>query len=334
MSENLRILVTGGAGFLGSNLCGQLLASGHTVICLDNFLTGTRQNASLFCEHERFYLVEHDIVDPISSESLGEIHQIYNLACPASPPHYQYDPVYTMRISVEGMLNMLKLAEYYQCPILQASTSEVYGDPAHSPQNESYRGNVNPIGRRACYDEGKRAAETLCFDYQRMHGVNVRVIRIFNTYGPLMHPYDGRVVSNFILQALRGEDITVYGEGQQTRSFCYVEDLLRGIQAMMNGPEDFHGPVNLGNPHEITILQLADTVIKLTGSSSKIIYQPLPADDPTQRCPDISLAKAKLNWEPVCDLLEGLTKTVEYFANLDLSLYEKPTPGQVVIEKI
>lgn len=332
MIQDSNVLVTGGAGFLGANLTQALLQQGNRVICMDNFLTSSPVNIALFKDNSNFTLFEHDITEPFDHEQWGSLDYIFNLACPASPPHYQYDPIYTMKICVHGLMNMLELARTHNCPILQASTSEVYGDPSHSPQAESYRGNVNPIGRRACYDEGKRAGETLCFDYYREKKVNVKVIRIFNTYGPNMHPYDGRVVSNFILQALNNEDITIYGEGQQTRSFCYVDDLIRGMQKMITSDDTIHGPVNLGNPNEMTIKQLAEKIIELTNSKSKLIYKPLPADDPTQRRPDIQRANDQLDWRPVIQLDEGLTHTIEYFSKIDLTDFKPPTPGEVIIE--
>ena len=301
-------LVTGGAGFLGSNLCERLLERGESVICLDNYFTGHKSNVQHLLENPKFELIRHDITDPIQIEC----DRIYNMACPASPPHYQYNPIKTMKTSVLGSLNMLGLAKRVNARILQASTSEVYGDPQVHPQIESYWGNVNPIGIRSCYDEGKRVAETLFFDYHRQHQVDIRVIRIFNTYGPKMDPYDGRVVSNFIVQALKGEDITIYGDGSQTRSFQYVDDLINGITAMMDN-DDFLGPVNLGNPSEFTIKQLAEQVIAATGSTSKIINEPLPSDDPTRRKPDITLAKEKLSWEPKIPLEEGLKHAIAYF---------------------
>ncbi len=303
-----RILVTGGAGFLGSHLVDRLLAQGHDVICLDNFFTGSKQNIRHLLGHPRFELMRWDVIDPFKVE----VDQIYNLACPASPVHYQYNAIKTVKTSVMGAINCLGLAKRVKARILQASTSEVYGDPEVHPQVESYRGSVNPIGIRACYDEGKRVAETLFFDYHRQNGVDIRVVRIFNTYGPRMHPGDGRVVSNFIVQALRNEDITVYGDGSQTRSFCYVDDLIEGMLRMMDCP-GFTGPVNLGNPGEFTILELAEAVIRMTASRSKIVFQPLPQDDPLQRKPDISLAKEKLGWEPAVPLEEGLQRTIAYF---------------------
>ena len=303
-----RVLVTGGAGFLGSHLCDRLIADGHEVICLDNFFTGKKKNIAHLLSNPNFELMRHDVIQPI----YAEVDWIFNLACPASPVHYQRDPVRTIKTNVMGALNSLGCAKQNLARVLQASTSEVYGDPKVHPQPESYRGAVNPIGIRACYDEGKRTAETLFFDYHRQHGLDIRVIRIFNTYGPRMTANDGRVVSNFIMQALKGEDITVYGDGTQTRSFCYVDDLIDGIVKMMNA-ENFIGPVNLGNPGEFTMLELAELVLKLTGSKSKIIHQPLPQDDPTQRCPVIDLAKEKLNWEPKIKLEDGLKLTIKYF---------------------
>ena len=301
-------MITGGAGFLGSHLCDRLIADGHEVICLDNFFTGKKKNIAHLLSNPNFELMRHDVVQPI----YAEVDWIFNLACPASPVHYQRDPVRTIKTNVMGALNSLGCAKQNNARVLQASTSEVYGDPKVHPQPESYRGAVNPIGIRACYDEGKRTAETLFFDYHRQHGLDIRVIRIFNTYGPRMTANDGRVVSNFIMQALRGEDITVYGDGTQTRSFCYVDDLIDGIVKMMN-VENFTGPVNLGNPGEFTMLELAELVLKLTGSKSKIIHQPLPQDDPTQRCPVIDLAREKLNWQPTIKLEDGLKSTIKYF---------------------
>ncbi len=303
-----RVLVTGGAGFLGSHLCDRLIADGHEVICLDNFFTGKKKNIAHLLSNPNFELMRHDVIQPI----YAEVDWIFNLACPASPVHYQRDPVRTIKTNVMGALNSLGCAKQNQARVLQASTSEVYGDPKVHPQPESYRGAVNPIGIRACYDEGKRTAETLFFDYHRQHGLDIRVVRIFNTYGPRMTANDGRVVSNFIMQALRGEDITVYGDGKQTRSFCYVDDLIDGIVKMMNA-EHFIGPVNLGNPGEFTMLELAELVLKLTGSKSKIIHQPLPQDDPTQRCPVIDLAREKLHWQPTVKLEDGLKSTIKYF---------------------
>ncbi len=309
-----RILVTGGAGFLGSHLCDRLVAEGHDVLCLDNFFTGSKKNISHLLGKPNFELVRHDLVSPI----FLEVDEIYNLACPASPIHYQHNPVKTVKTSVMGAINMLGLAKRVGAKILQASTSEIYGDPSVHPQKEDYWGNVNPIGPRSCYDEGKRCAETLFFDYHRQNRVNIRVVRIFNTYGPKMHPNDGRVVSNFIVQALTEKDITVYGDGSQTRSFCYVDDLIEGMIRMMNGPDDFIGPVNLGNPAEFTILELAKHVIRMTNSSSEIIFETLPQDDPTQRQPDITLARKQLDWEPNSGLEQGLKKTIEYFRTIVL----------------
>lgn len=306
-----KILVTGGAGFIGSHLCDKLVSEGNYVICLDNFFTGSKANIAHLLNKPNFELVEHDIINPYDRE----VDEIYNLACPASPPHYQYDPVRTVRTSVLGIINTLELAKKYNAKILQASTSEIYGDPQVHPQVETYWGNVNPIGLRSCYDEGKRCAETLMMDYHRQYGVNIRIIRIFNTYGPNMALNDGRVVSNFIIQALKNEDITIYGAGSQTRSFCYVSDLVSGMIKMMDNPQSFIGPVNLGNPSERTILDLAQLVIELIGSKSKIIFKELPSDDPTQRKPDITLAKKELNWAPEVDIKIGLEKTIKYFAN-------------------
>jgi len=323
VSQIKRILVTGGAGFLGSHLCERLVAAGHDVICLDNFFTSQKSNVLGLLGKPNFELIRHDITQPIWLE----VDQIYNLACPAAPGHYQFNPIKTTKTSVLGAINVLGMARRCKAKVLQASTSEVYGDPEIHPQVESYRGNVNPIGPRACYDEGKRVAETLFMDYHRMNRVNIRLIRIFNTYGPRMHPYDGRVVSNFIRQALRGEDITLFGDGQQTRSFCYCEDLIDGMQRMMNGPDDFIGPVNLGNPVEFTVKELAELVIELTGARSKLVLQPLPADDPTRRRPDISLAKEKLGWEPRVPLREGLQRTIEWFRGINLDDYRPPTPN-------
>ena len=307
-----RILVTGGAGFLGSHLCDRLTEDGHDVLCLDNFFTGAKSNIGHLIGRPNFELIRHDLVHPI----FLEVDEIYNLACPASPIHYRYNPVKTVKTSVMGAINMLGVAKRVKAKILQASTSEVYGNPTVHPQNEDYWGNVNTIGPRSCYDEGKRCAETLFFDYHRQNRVNIRVVRIFNTYGPRMHPNDGRVVSNFIVQALTNQDITVYGDGSQTRSFCYVDDLIEGLIRMMNAPDDFVGPVNLGNPTEFTILDLAEKTIRLTGSKSKIIFKPLPQDDPLQRRPDITLAKEKLQWEPKIDVENGLNKTIEYFRDI------------------
>lgn len=304
-----KILITGGAGFIGSHLCERLLREGNEVICLDNYFTGSKRNIVHLLDNPYFELVRHDVCTPY----FIEVDQIYNLACPASPIHYQYNPIKTIKTSVMGALNMLGLAKRIHARILQASTSEVYGDPMVHPQVETYWGNVNPIGERSCYDEGKRCAETLFFDYNKQNNVDIKIIRIFNTYGPKMHPNDGRVVSNFIVQALKGEDITVAGDGSQTRSFQYVDDLLEGMIRMMQTDKGFTGPVNIGNPNEFTILELANKVIELTGSKSKIKYIPLPSDDPTQRKPDISLAKEKLSWQPKVQLNEGLIKTIEYF---------------------
>ncbi len=304
-----RILVTGGAGFLGSHLCDNLINAGHEVLCLDNFYTGNKRNISHLLAHPRFELIRHDVTFPLYVEA----DAIFNLACPASPVHYQNDPVQTLKTSVHGAINMLGLAKRLRIPIFQASTSEVYGDPVVHPQTEDYWGNVNPLGIRSCYDEGKRAAETLFFDYHRQHGLKIKVARIFNTYGPRMHPNDGRVVSNFIVQALKGNDITIYGDGSQTRSFCYVDDLINGFVRLMNSDDTVTGPINLGNPNEFTIRQLAEKVIELTGSRSKLIMMPLPSDDPKQRCPNIGLAKSVLGWEPSIQLGLGLKKTIEYF---------------------
>jgi len=316
-----RILITGGAGFLGSHLSDRLVEQGHDVICIDNFFTSQKHNIIHLLGNPNFELIRHDVTHPIYLE----VDEIYNLACPASPVHYQYNPIKTTKTSVMGAINVLGLGKRCKAKVFQASTSEVYGDPDIHPQPESYRGNVNPIGVRACYDEGKRIAETLFIDYHRSNGVNIRVVRIFNTYGPRMHPYDGRVVSNFILQALRDEDITLYGDGSQTRSFCYVDDLVEGFIRMMNGPDDFIGPVNLGNPDEFTIKELAQIVIELTGAKSKLVYMPLPDDDPTQRQPDITLAKERLGWEPTIKLRDGLIKTIDYFKSINLDSFRQPT---------
>ena len=305
-----RILITGGAGFIGSHLCKRLLNEGNYVICLDNFFTGRRENIEQLLSNPNFELIEHDIIDPLDVN----IDEIYNLACPASPPHYQFDPIKTMKTSVLGIINMLELAQKNNAKILQASTSEVYGDPKVHPQVENYWGNVNPIGIRSCYDEGKRCAETLIMDYHRTEGLDTKIVRIFNTYGPYMTPDDGRVVSNFILQALKNEDITIYGKGTQTRSFCYVDDLVDGLIKMMES--DLTGPVNLGNPSERTILEFAELIIQITNSKSKIIYTQLPKDDPAKRQPDISIAKKYLNWEPKIDIYKGLDNTIEYFTHL------------------
>lgn len=307
-----RILVTGGAGFLGSHLCDALVKHGHEVICVDNFFTGSKSNIQHLLPEPRFEILRHDITFPLYIE----VDKIYNLACPASPIHYQHDPVQTTKTSVHGAINMLGLAKRVRARILQASTSEVYGDPKLHPQPEAYWGNVNPIGIRSCYDEGKRCAETLFFDYHRQHKLRIKVARIFNTYGPRMHPNDGRVVSNFIMQALRGEPITVYGDGKQTRSFCYVDDMINGLIRLMNSADDFTGPVNLGNPGEFTILELAERIIDLTNSKSQIIFNPLPQDDPVQRRPDIELAQKVLNWNPGVNLEDGLKRTIPYFDNL------------------
>jgi UDP-glucuronate decarboxylase len=307
--QSKTVLVTGGAGFIGSHLCEHLLNFGNEVICMDNFFTGTKANIRHLLQEPHFELIRHDIVHPV----FVEVDEIYNLACPASPIHYQFNPVKTTKTNVMGSIHMLGLAKRVHAKILQASTSEVYGNPEIHPQEESYWGNVNPIGLRSCYDEGKRCAETLFFDYHRQNNVKIKVVRIFNTYGPRMHPNDGRVVSNFIVQALQGENITIYGDGSQTRSFCYVDDMVDGIFSMMNSPDDFIGPVNLGNPSEFTILQLAQKVIELTNSKSKIIHKPLPEDDPVRRKPDITLAKDNLNWNPTIPLDKGLIKTIEYF---------------------
>jgi UDP-glucuronate decarboxylase len=311
LTEN-RVLVTGGAGFIGAHLCNRLIEDGNEVLCVDNFYTGTRRNVHHLLSHPRFELTRHDVCFPL----YVEVDQIFNLACPASPIHYQFDPVQTTKVSVHGAINMLGLAKRVKAKILQASTSEVYGDPDVHPQKEDYWGNVNPIGPRSCYDEGKRCAETLFFDYRRQHNLPIKVARIFNTYGPGMHPNDGRVVSNFIIQALRNEDITVYGDGSQTRSFCYVDDLVEGLLRLMATPNDVTGPVNLGNPVEFTIQQLAEMVIDLAGSSSRIVSRPLPQDDPKQRCPDIALAHKLLTWTPQVKLSDGLIRTIEYFDRL------------------
>jgi UDP-glucuronate decarboxylase len=307
-----RVLVTGGAGFLGSHLIDRLIAAGHDVLCVDNLFTGTRDNLAHLHGHPNFEFLRHDVTFPL----YVEVDEIYNLACPASPIHYQHDPVQTTKTSVHGAINMLGLAKRLNCKILQASTSEVYGDPSMHPQSEDYWGHVNPIGPRSCYDEGKRCAETLFFDYQRQHGLPIKVARIFNTYGPRMHPADGRVVSNFIMQALRGEPITIYGDGTQTRSFCYVDDLIDGLMRLMDSPPDVPGPINLGNPHEFTVRELAEKVIELTGSRSTIVQQPLPQDDPKQRQPDISKARQVLGWDPKIRLDDGLVTTIDYFAKL------------------
>ncbi len=323
MGKIQRILVTGGAGFLGSHLCERLVEEGHDVICLDNFFTSQKTNVEHLLRRRNFELVRHDVTMPIWLE----VDQIYNLACPAAPGHYQYNAIKTIKTSVLGAINVLGMGKRCRGKVLQASTSEVYGDPEVHPQPESYRGNVNPIGPRACYDEGKRAAETLFMDYHRMNKVNIRVVRIFNTYGPRMHPFDGRVISNFIRQAINNEDITIFGDGSQTRSFCYRDDLIGAMIAMMEGPNDFIGPVNIGNPSEFTILDLARQVIELTGSKSQLVHRPLPADDPTRRRPDITLAKEKLNWEPKTELTEGLEHTIKWFRSINLDHYQPPTPN-------
>ena len=312
MSLRNKILVTGGAGFLGSHLCDRLLKDGNDVLCVDNFFTGNKDNIEHLMSNAHFELMRHDVTFPL----YVEIDEIYNLACPASPVHYQYDPVQTTKTSVHGAINMLGLAKRTRAKIMQASTSEVYGDPDVHPQPEDYRGQVNPIGPRACYDEGKRCAETLFFDYRRQHNLNIRVARIFNTYGPRMHPNDGRVVSNFIVQALKGEAITVYGDGHQTRSFCFVDDLVNGLVGLMNVSDDITGPMNLGNPHETPIVALAEIIIELTNSKSTLVRKPLPEDDPMQRCPDISFAKRTLDWQPSVALEDGLQKTIAYFKNM------------------
>ena len=321
MHLHKRILITGGAGFIGSYLCERLLAAGHEVLCVDNFFTGTRANVAHLVAHPMFELMRHDVTFPL----YVEVDEIYNMACPASPMHYQFDPVQTTKTSVHGAINMLGLAKRVRATILQASTSEVYGDPSVHPQTEEYWGNVNPIGPRSCYDEGKRCAETLFFDYRRQHKLKIKVARIFNTYGPRMHPNDGRVVSNFVVQALRGEPITMFGDGLQTRAFCYVDDLVDGLIRLMESGEDVTGPINLGNPGEFTMRELAELVLELTGSASKIEYRPLPADDPRQRKPDISKAKDVLGWGPTTPLREGLSRTIEYF---DALLKSTPSSRQ------
>jgi UDP-glucuronate decarboxylase len=310
--SRVRTLVTGGAGFIGSHLCERLLAKGHDVLCVDNYYTGRRQNIEHLLGNARFEPLRHDITSPL----YVEVDEIYNLACPASPVHYQFDPVQTLKTSVHGSINMLGLAKRIKARIFQASTSEVYGDPHVHPQPESYWGNVNPLGLRACYDEGKRAAETLFFDYHRQHRVRIKIARIFNTYGPRMHPNDGRVISNFIVQALQGRPITIFGDGSQSRSFCFVDDLVEGIMRLMNSAEDLIGPVNLGNPGEFTIRELAERVVAMTGSRSELVYRPLPSDDPRQRQPDISLARTKLQWEPTIDLQAGLARAIAYFRTI------------------
>jgi UDP-glucuronate decarboxylase len=309
MISRKRVLVTGGAGFIGSHLCERLLGQGHSVLCVDNYFTGTRDNIAHLLQHPQFEAMRHDVTFPL----YVEVDEIYNLACPASPVHYQFDPVQTTKTSISGALNMLGLAKRVKAKVLQASTSEVYGDPEIHPQTEDYRGSVNPLGPRACYDEGKRCAETLFFDYLRQHKVRIKVARIFNTYGPRMHPEDGRVVSNFIVQALQGQPVTIYGEGTQTRSFCYVDDLVEGLMRLMATDDDVTGPVNLGNPHEITVRELADRVIALCGDNAVLEKRPLPQDDPVRRCPDIGLAKRLLGWEPKVPLEDGLRRTVAYF---------------------
>jgi len=323
MTAIKRILVTGGAGFLGSHLCDRLVERGHDVICLDNFFTSQKSNVAHLLGRPNFELIRHDIIHPIWLE----VDEIYNLACPAAPGHYQYNPIKTIKTSVMGAINMLGLAKRCDAKVLHASTSEVYGDPEVHPQPESYRGSVNPIGPRACYDEGKRAAETLCFDYHRQNHVNIRVVRIFNTYGPRMHPYDGRVVSNFVRQALAGEDLTLYGDGSQTRAFCYVDDMIRGIMAMMEAEDDLTGPVNVGNPEEFTIRQLAEMTVELAGSKASIREAPPVEDDPKQRRPDITLAQDRLGWSPKTPLREGLARTIEWFRSIDLEAFRAPTPN-------
>ncbi len=318
-----RILVTGGAGFLGSHLCERLVAMGHDVICVDNFFTSQKTNLACLLGHTNFELVRHDVTLPF----FLEVDEIYNLACPAAPGHYQYNPIKTIKTSIMGAINVLGMAKRCRAKVLQASTSEVYGDPEVHPQPEWYRGAVNTIGPRACYDEGKRAAETLFADYHRQNGVNVRIVRIFNTYGPRMHPYDGRVISNFIRQALCGENITIFGDGSQTRSFCYRDDLVEGMIRMMAADDDFMGPVNIGNPGEFSIKELAEIVLELTGSTSKVVYEPLPVDDPTQRQPDITLATQRLGWLPSVSLRDGLAKTIEWFRAIELRDYRPPTPN-------
>ena len=315
--------MTGGAGFLGSHLCERLIEQGHDVICVDNFFTSQKLNVVHLLGRPNFELIRHDVTLPI----FLEVDEVYNLACPAAPGHYQFNPIKTLKTSVMGAINVLGMAKRCRAKVLQASTSEVYGDPEVHPQMETYRGAVNPIGPRACYDEGKRAAEALFMDYHRQNRVNIRIARIFNTYGPRMHPFDGRAVSNFIRQALRGEDITIFGDGSQTRSFCYRDDLVEGMIRMMNAPDDLIGPVNLGNPSEFTILELARLVCELLGARSKLIFEPLPADDPVRRQPDIALAKKRLGWEPAVSLREGLVATIDWFRSIDLSHYRPPTPN-------
>lgn len=328
--QRKRVLVTGGAGFLGSHLCDRLLAAGHEVLCVDNLFTGSKRNVEHLHAHPRFEFIRHDVTFPL----YVEVDQIFNLACPASPIHYQQDPVQTTKTSVHGAINVLGLAKRLQCRILQASTSEVYGDPAVHPQTETYWGHVNPVGPRSCYDEGKRCAETLFFDYHRLHKLDIKVARIFNTYGPRMHRNDGRVVSNFIVQALTGEPITIYGEGQQTRAFCYVDDLIEALLRLMASPSGVLGPINLGNPAEFTIAELAGRIIDLTGSRSKIVHKPLPVDDPMQRRPDIGQAEALLGWRPRTDLETGLRKTIEYFDTLLASEVSAATPENLTLQAI
>lgn len=323
MPKIKRILVTGGAGFLGSHLCERLVERGHDVICLDNFFTSQKSNVVHLLNRPNFELIRHDVTLPI----FLEVDEIYNLACPAAPGHYQYNPIKTLKTSMSGAINVLGMAKRCRARVFQASTSEIYGDPEVHPQPESYRGSVNPIGPRACYDEGKRAAEALFMDYHRMNRVDIRIVRIFNTYGPRMHPFDGRVISNFIRQALQREDITLFGDGSQTRSFCYRDDMVDGFIRMMENEEGFFGPVNLGNPGEYTIRQLAETVLELTGSKSKIVYRDLPADDPKRRRPDIALAREKLGWQPTVPLADGLAKTIEWFQSIDIGDYRPPTPS-------
>jgi UDP-glucuronate decarboxylase len=323
MHIHKRVLVTGGAGFLGSWLCERLLERGCMVLCMDNYFTGSRMNVEHLLDNKHFEIMRHDVTFPL----FVEVDEIYNLACPASPIHYQHDPVQTTKTSVHGAINMLGLAKRTRAKIMQASTSEVYGNPTVHPQPESYWGNVNPTGPRSCYDEGKRCAETLFFDYHRQHKLRIKVARIFNTYGPRMHPFDGRVVSNFIRQALAGEPITIFGSGQQTRSFCYRDDLVEGMIRMMNGPDDFPGPVNIGNPGEFTIRQLAELTLELTGSQAPLVEKPLPVDDPERRRPDITLAKQKLGWEPTVPLPEGLAKTIDWFKSVRLDDFRAPTPN-------
>jgi UDP-glucuronate decarboxylase len=318
-----RILVTGGAGFLGSHLCEKLVDQNHDVICVDNFFTSQKTNVAHLLGKPNFELVRHDVIHPLWLE----VDEVYNMACPAAPGHYQYNPIKTIKTSILGSINLLGMAKRCRAKILQASTSEVYGDPEVHPQPETYRGAVNTLGPRACYDEGKRAAETLFMDYHRTNKVNIRIVRIFNTYGPRMHPYDGRVVSNFIRQALTGEDITIYGDGSQTRSFCFRDDLIDGVMRLMNAPDDCIGPINIGNPDEFTMLELAQLVIELTGSKSNLVYKPALPDDPAKRRPDITLAKSRLGWEPKVKLRDGLKKTVDWFKSIDLSQYRAPTPN-------